>query len=65
MPSKPVPDTEVVFNILAPAVVEDHITFGFTKTTGNGLEWNFNVMHALNASVSGPNTFDRGQEVEN
>jgi len=26
----PIPDNEVMFNILAPATIEDHLTFGFT-----------------------------------
>ena len=29
---QPIPETEVLFNILAPAVVESHITFGVSKT---------------------------------
>ena len=62
--SQPIPDSEVVFNILAPAVIEDHLTFGFTKLMQGGSEWNFNLMRALSNSVSGANTFDPGQQVE-
>ncbi|MEE9319618.1 MAG: outer membrane protein transport protein [Granulosicoccus sp.] len=61
---QPIPDSEVVFNILAPAVISDHVTFGFTKPMGSNSEWNFNLMHALNGSVSGTNSFDQGQQVE-
>lgn len=60
---QPIPDSEVVFNILAPGVVEDHLTFGFTHERGNA-QWHFNLMHALNSSVSGTSTFDQGQQIE-
>ncbi len=33
----PIPNTAVGFNILAPAVTEDHYTIGFSKTMGNGI----------------------------
>ena len=29
--SQPIPDREVLFNILAPGVEEQHLTFGFSK----------------------------------
>ena len=61
---QPVPDNEVIFNILAPAVTEDHLTFGFTKAIANDSELNFNMMHALNSSVSGASSFDQGQQLE-
>ncbi|NNF66665.1 MAG: hypothetical protein HKM98_04055 [Gammaproteobacteria bacterium] len=59
---QPIGTTELTFNILAPGVVEDHLTFGFTKDTDQG-EWNFAVMHALNEEVSGPNSFDPTQSI--
>jgi long-chain fatty acid transport protein len=55
--SQPIPNTEAMFNILAPATIEDHIAGGFTKKMGNG-ELNFSVMYAFDNSVTGPNFFD-------
>ncbi len=44
-----------MFNILAPGVMEDHLTFGFTKKTGTDSEFNFAAMYAPSNSVSGIN----------
>jgi long-chain fatty acid transport protein len=51
--NQPIPRTQTVFNILSPATIEDHVTFGFTKTTGKDSEVNFSAMYAPKASVSG------------
>ena len=59
--SQPIPGTEVMFNILAPATIEDHIAGGFTKKMGETGELNFSVMYAFNNSVVGPNFFDFDQ----
>ena len=61
---QPVPESEVLFNILAPAVIEDHVTFGFTKETSASRELNFAFMYALNNSVKGTNPFDPTQTIE-
>jgi len=61
---QPIPDTEVVFNILAPGVIEEHITFGFTRALSNNSDLNFALMVAPNVSVSGPNAFDSAQTIE-
>ena len=49
----PIPSSETFFNILAPGVVEDHITFGATKTLENGSELTFMFMHAYENTVNG------------
>ncbi|MEE8379727.1 MAG: outer membrane protein transport protein, partial [Gammaproteobacteria bacterium] len=49
----PIPDSETLFNILAPGVVEDHVTFGATKTLANGGELTFMYMHAFENTVKG------------
>ncbi|HEC18409.1 MAG TPA: hypothetical protein ENI97_03615 [Gammaproteobacteria bacterium] len=54
----PIPSSEVMFNILAPAVMEKHFTFGFTKEVGTDNEFNFSAMYAPNASVKGPNPME-------
>jgi long-chain fatty acid transport protein len=62
---QPIPDdVNTIFNILAPAVIETHITGGFTKDMGAGSELNFAAMYAPTASVKGENPFDPAQEIE-
>lgn len=61
---QPIPTSELVFNILAPAVIEDHVTFGFTRQTGKDSEFNFAVMHALENSVSGNPTGEQAIELK-
>ncbi|WP_018881834.1 MULTISPECIES: OmpP1/FadL family transporter [unclassified Thioalkalivibrio] len=59
----PISSQDVVLNILAPAVMEDHFTAGFTKEFGQH-ELNFAAMYAPRQRVSGPNALDPAQEVE-
>ncbi len=56
--SQPIPSSEVLFNILAPGVIQDHLTFGFTKTNNANSEFNFAFMYALEETVSGTNNLD-------
>src|SRR5674476_815995 len=56
---EPVPTTETLFNILAPGVVQDHITTGFSKEIGNsGKAIHLAFVYALQASVKGYNPMD-------
>jgi len=48
---------EVTQNILAPAVIEDHITLGFTYTLVSGNEVTMAYMHAFKNDVSGQGPF--------
>lgn len=50
--SQPVPSSETLLNILAPGVVQDHLTLGATVRQGAG-EWSFLLSHALSKTVSG------------
>jgi len=60
---QPIDDSEVFFNILAPGVMEEHFTAGFTKTFDNGTqEINFAAMYAPSNSVDGQ--IISGQTVE-
>jgi len=52
---QPIPNSEVLFNILAPAVIEQHLTGGFTKKMAANSELTFSVMYAPSASVTGDN----------
>jgi long-chain fatty acid transport protein len=64
---QPIPRSEVHFNILAPGVVQQHITLGFSKamelTPGR---FNVAVMYAPAKSVRGPNPLEvpGGQQIE-
>lgn len=44
---------EVALNILAPAVIEDHVTLGFTYTLASGNEVTMAYMHGFENEVSG------------
>lgn len=55
---QPIPESEVLFNILAPAVVEHHITIGATKAFNKNHEVTIAVMYAPSVTVSGANRFE-------
>jgi long-chain fatty acid transport protein len=61
---QPVQEKDVTFNILAPGVVEQHYTAGFTKTLASGNEVSAAFMYAPEECVSGPDLFTPGQGVE-
>jgi len=54
---QPIPETEVLFNILAPGVMEEHLTFGFSRRLKKG-ELNLSLMHAPSVSVKGDNPLE-------
>jgi long-chain fatty acid transport protein len=56
--NQPIPGSEVMFNILAPGVIEQHVTVGFTAATGKDQDLNFALTRALEHSVSGPNPLE-------
>lgn len=64
---QPVPESEVLFNILAPGVIEEHVTFGVSKalvrTPGR---FNVAVMYAPTQTVRGANPLEvpGGQQIE-
>lgn len=55
---QPIPASEVLFNILAPGVIEQHATFGFTKSLSSDKEISFALMKAFSKTVRGPNPLD-------
>lgn len=61
---QPIQSADVLFNILAPGVMEQHFTFGMTRKGSNGGAWNFSLMYAPSNSVKGVNAFDPTQEIE-
>jgi long-chain fatty acid transport protein len=50
----PMPKDQVLFNFLAPAVVEHHVTLGASYRPSKSMEWNFNYMHAFDNTIKGP-----------
>ena len=61
---QPIQSSEVLFNILAPGVMEQHFTMGWTGVRPNGNVMSFAFMYAPENSVSGPSTFDPFQTIE-
>jgi long-chain fatty acid transport protein len=61
---QPVPDSEVLFNILAPGVIEQHLTLGYSGKTGNGNGWTIAAMYAPSETVHGVNPLDPAQRIE-
>ncbi|HEY0787017.1 MAG TPA: outer membrane protein transport protein [Thermoanaerobaculia bacterium] len=58
MTDQPIPESEVLFNILAPGVIDNHVTAGFTRALGSDSAFHVAIMHALENSVSGPNPLE-------
>ena len=60
---QPIPSTEVLFNILAPGVMESHMTVGWTSERANGNVLSMSLMYAPKKTVSGASTFDPTQTI--
>lgn len=60
---QPIPQSEVLFNVLAPGVVQHHITAGISRSFGEGTEVMATLLYAPEESVSGPNPLDPGQTI--
>jgi long-chain fatty acid transport protein len=61
---QPIPSDESMFNILAPGVIEEHITAGYTRQLDKKSSINFAAMYALENSVKGKSPFDPDQDIE-
>jgi long-chain fatty acid transport protein len=53
----PIPDDQILFNMLAPATVEKHLTFGFSYRPNKQNEFSFNYMRAFNNEQTGRTVF--------
>jgi long-chain fatty acid transport protein len=51
-------ESQVLFNILAPGVIEQHATVGFTTKLSSKLELNAAIMHGFSNSVLGVNPLE-------
>ena len=60
----PIPNSEMSFNILAPATIEHHFTGGFTLERTPGRQFNMALMYAPNSSLKGDQNFDLSQTVK-
>ncbi len=54
--TQPIPKSETFFNVLAPGVVQDHLTAGFTWKTSAHSEWSAHYSHAFEKTVKGQNS---------
>ncbi|MEJ2298916.1 MAG: hypothetical protein P8X94_10530, partial [Woeseiaceae bacterium] len=61
---QPIPDSEVLFNILAPGVMEYHMTVGWTseRPSGNVMSWS--LMYAPSKEITGASAFDPTQTIK-
>lgn len=50
----PIQDDQVLFNFLAPAVNEHHVTLGMSYRPSPNMEWSMNYMHAFKNTIKGP-----------
>ena len=60
---QPISDSDAAINILAPATVEEHFTFGICRELSNGDHLSLAFMYAPENEVSGPNFFDPTQDI--
>ena len=50
---QPIPDNETMFNVIAPGVIQDHLTLGATWTMQSKSELTVGYMHAFKKTVTG------------
>jgi long-chain fatty acid transport protein len=62
--NQPIGNSEVLFNIFAPGVMEHHFTFGVTTTLDSGNELNLMLMYAPTEKVRGSSPFDPTQTIK-
>ncbi len=55
---QPIPDSEVLFNILAPGVVEHHIALGFSRDLGEKSQLHFSLNYVPENTLSGANPLE-------
>lgn len=58
--TQPIPTDQTFFNILAPAVVQHHVTAGLTWRLNQNLELSGFYAHAFEENVKGANNFNNG-----
>ena len=56
----PIPEDQVLFNMLAPATVEKHVTVGAGYKFSSTMNLDMNFMYAFNNTIKGPTAFGVG-----
>ena len=59
-----VPTSQMLINIIAPAVIQDHASIGVTQKINESSELNFSFLYAFKNSVSGQNRFSPDQTIK-
>jgi long-chain fatty acid transport protein len=62
---QPFESAQALFNILAPATIQDHLTAGLTYRFGQGQEINLAYMHAFDNEIEGQNVPNTGTQTGN
>ncbi len=62
--SQPIPESETYLNILAPGVVQHHLTLGATWATSKTGELSFNYVHAFEKTVNGSGSIPPGMPAQ-
>jgi long-chain fatty acid transport protein len=57
---QPIPSSQTLFNIIAPGVVENHLTLGLTWNIDRDKELSFSYMHAFEKTVNGSGSIPPG-----
>jgi long-chain fatty acid transport protein len=55
---QPIPSSEVLFNVLAPGVIQRHVSAGLTRVLPGGRAFHLAVVRAFENSVRGPNPLE-------
>jgi long-chain fatty acid transport protein len=55
---QPIPSSEMLFNILAPGIIEQHATFGLSRALGGSKAIHFSLTRAFSKSIEGPNRLE-------
>ena len=58
--SQPIPDDQTFLNILAPGVIQKHLSVGGTWTTSSGGEWSLAYTHGFKETVNGAGSIPPG-----
>lgn len=62
--NNPIQPSQVLLNVIAPAVTQNHITVGLTRFIGDDHQVNLSVLYSPTSSVEGPNAFNSLQTVK-
>lgn len=61
---RPIDDSEILFNLLSPAILEEHITAGFTRQFTDKSDLSTSFLWAPKQRITAPNTFDPSQTIQ-